>query len=439
VPARATAETFAALQLKHPPAPSNRMLIPCPQDRTSSFKTTPVEVRKALFSFPSGSSGGPDGLTPQHLRDMVSIEDVLSPLLITITDFVNGLFMGIVPEDIRSIFFGGKLIALSKKDGGLRPIAIGYTLRRLTAKIANTYATKKMSATLSPLQLGVGTAGGMEAAVHATRQYLHQLTSDYAIVKLDFKNAFNTLRRDCMLEALSSTIPELFTFVHSAYATSSMLQFDNFVIQSSEGVQQGDPLGPLLFSITVHPLLINCSTELKVGYLDDFTIGGSKLDIVSNVVRLRKDAFELGLDLNINKSEYIHGDMDSNIPTELKDFTIVHPNDAFLLGSPLTVNNALTLILTNRLNDLTKAAQRLRLLQSHDALVILRHSVSLPSLLHNLRSAPCAGHHLLEQFDNSLRDCLSKVFSSFFTCLCGRFGNKISLSACTLCFFSFCS
>ena len=91
----------------------------------------------------------------------------------------------------------------------------------------------------------------MEAAVHAIRQYLHQLPSDHAMVKLDFKNAFNTLRRDSMLEALSNNIPELFAFVSSAYATSSWLQYENFDIQSNEGIQQGDPLGPLLFSLTL--------------------------------------------------------------------------------------------------------------------------------------------------------------------------------------------
>jgi hypothetical protein len=63
----------------------------------------------------------------------------------------------------------------------------------------------------------------------------------------------------------------------------------------------------------------------------------------------------------------------------------------YLIGSPLSrlsLNNALSLALTNKLNDFKKAAERLRLLHSRDVLVILKHSVNLLSLLYNLRNAP---------------------------------------------------
>ena len=47
---------------------------------------------------------------------------------------------GKCPDRIRRILFGGKLIAHRKKDGGLRPIAIGCYWRRLTLKVANNRA-----------------------------------------------------------------------------------------------------------------------------------------------------------------------------------------------------------------------------------------------------------------------------------------------------------
>ena len=413
VPAAATEFNAAALRLKHPSAPVDRRSVQCSRDSTSygPLTATVKEVRDALLSFPAGSSGGPDGLTAQHLKDMVYAEGELGQLITSLTQFVNVLLKGNVPAEVTPIFFGGRLIALSKKDGGLRPIAVGYTLRRLAAKVANTYACTKLADFLSPLQLGVGTAGGMEAAVHATRQYLQHLSPDHLIAKLDFKNAFNSVRRDAMLETIASTIPELFPFVHAAYSDSSVLKFGSYSIDSNEGVQQGDPLGPLLFSLTIHSLLVNCESDLRIGYLDDITLGGLTSMVTSDVSRLKSDAAKLGLELNVSKSEIISAENDCIIPTELSNFVKVRPSDAMLLGSPLSTMEALTSTLSKRINDLKTATKRLRLIHSHDALVILRHSLSLPSLLHNLRSAPCFGHYLLEIFDNTVRESLSEILN----------------------------
>ena len=63
--------------------------------------------------------------------------------------------------------FTVKDLALQKKDGGIRPIAVGYTLRRLTAKCANSFVIKRRSEELQPTQIGVDVSGGAEAVVHA--------------------------------------------------------------------------------------------------------------------------------------------------------------------------------------------------------------------------------------------------------------------------------
>ena len=44
------------------------------------------------------------------------------------TDFVNILFEGNLPLVVRQVIFGGRLIALQKKDGGIRPIAHSHWL-----------------------------------------------------------------------------------------------------------------------------------------------------------------------------------------------------------------------------------------------------------------------------------------------------------------------
>jgi len=110
---------------------------------------------KALQSFPLGSSGGPDGLTPQHITDLLSgaTDDSFQQVLV---DFVNVLLTGSLDKEV----FDGTLLALDQKDGGVRPITVGYTLRRLAAKCANNHVIARRSKALQPQQLGVGVAGG---------------------------------------------------------------------------------------------------------------------------------------------------------------------------------------------------------------------------------------------------------------------------------------
>lgn len=53
-----------------------------------------------------------------------------SKLLASITNLLNDIICsGKVPEFARPYFYGAKLLALSKPNGGIRPIAVGNTLR----------------------------------------------------------------------------------------------------------------------------------------------------------------------------------------------------------------------------------------------------------------------------------------------------------------------
>ena len=208
-------------------------------------------MRDAVRSFTPGSAGGIDGLKPQHLKDLLFLQG--SSLEDSLTAFVNLVLAGGVPGPVRPSFFGATLIPFTKKGGGIRPIAVGLTLRRLVAKVAAAAAAPLCAPTLSPLQLGVGVKGGAEAMVHTARRFLESKPNGHAFVKLDFQNAFNSIRRDSMLESVAGMCPGLLPLVSSAYESPSHLWLGDNVLSSEEGVQQGDPLGPLLFSITIHP------------------------------------------------------------------------------------------------------------------------------------------------------------------------------------------
>ena len=92
---------------------------------------------------------------------------------------------------------------------------------------------------------------------------------------MDFKNAFNSIRRDKVLEAVHDKAPDIYPFVHLAYEKPSHLFYEKSnIILAQEGVQPGDPLGPLLFCLSVHFIMERLPTHLfKVFYLDDVTVG----------------------------------------------------------------------------------------------------------------------------------------------------------------------
>ena len=128
------------------------------------------------------------------------------------------------------------------------------------------------------------------------------MPNDYVIAKLDFSNAFNSLHKDSMLDAVFQNIPKIYKFCHLAYGKVSFLQYGSWTVVSEEDTQQGDPLGPLLFCLTIQPLLSSLDSELVIGYIDDITLGGSLLAVHNDVVLIKSRGLNAGCVLNIDKS-----------------------------------------------------------------------------------------------------------------------------------------
>ena len=114
-----------------------------------------------------------------------------------------------------------------------------------------------------------------------------------------------------------------------------------------EGPQQGDPLGPLLFCLTVQPLLQSLSSELALGYMDDFTLGGRKSTVADDINIITTVGPSYGLHLNISKCEAISNTGAANHPS-LDGFEQKIADSATLLGAALSTGSALTECLTAR-------------------------------------------------------------------------------------------
>jgi len=135
-----TDATVEELKLKHPSRAANTQLFSAANATTQSTQPNSLMLSEsailaAVRSFQPGSAGGLDASATSALeRINTRTGDVGRRLLSRLTDFVNICLGGRVPDAVKPVFCGVSLCALNKK-GGIRPIAVECTWRRLVAKV----------------------------------------------------------------------------------------------------------------------------------------------------------------------------------------------------------------------------------------------------------------------------------------------------------------
>jgi hypothetical protein len=114
-----------------------------------------------------------------------------------------------------------------------------------------------------PVQLGVGVRGVAEIAVHLVRSVVEARGGDasLALRTFDFTNALNEVSRQKILDIVQEKYPELYPYVKMCYAKTSHVWWDGHRMMSAWGIQQGDPLGPLLFCLAIHPDLTEVAKQ----------------------------------------------------------------------------------------------------------------------------------------------------------------------------------
>ena len=177
-------------------------------------------------------------------------------------------------------------------------------------------------------------------------------------------------------------------------------------ISSSCGVQQGDPLGPLLFALALHKVSHSGSADLTVWYLDDGTIGGPAERVAAEAKRIKEAAATIGLQLNERKCEAVSSDSTfaAAIRTILPDCSAIDPAECELLGAAVGAS-AVATSLAKRTSNFRDCAQRLASVDRHDALALLRVSLGHPRANYELRAdASFRDPEALAAYDASLRD-----------------------------------
>ncbi|KAL5475034.1 hypothetical protein EMCRGX_G027081 [Ephydatia muelleri] len=415
-----TQEVWNSLQQKHPKGAQPSL------PTSSSPPVTHVlpqdfNILSVLHSFPKGTACGPSGLRIQHLLDSAQIH-LSVPLCSSLRGVVDILASGRAPISVSKFLAGGSLTALVKNKEGrpldIRPIAVGEALRRLTGKCLCIITKPKATDFFAPLQYGVACTAGAEKVIHGVRSCIkeHWIDDNFTVCKVDMSNAFNCVSRQALLEECAVHFPELLPWVGWCYGSQPTLWHPLGQLSSEVGVQQGDPLGPLLFSLVLHKVVSyiaqdrECLPLLFNGwYLDDGVLLGHSQAVNRALTLIQKMGPSLGLFVNVSKCELFGcGDL-SSFPPEMKVSRV--PN-LVILGAPIGDLIFCAKFVAQKRADAAVLLSQLAEVGAEDpqvAFLLLRQCAAFCKLVHLARSAPPS--HIAEGlalFDKDVRQCFAE-------------------------------
>ena len=293
----------------HPRGPAPTELPPCPDKRPRYADLDEIQLSKSVRRLPKAAAPGPSGWTRELLLPIMDVPQCL-PVLKAI---LLGVLNDDLPLDLRSVLPSSLLVLLTKDTEtgdppAGRPISMGELFCKLAACIGLQRSTGKLKEIFGDLQLGALHTQGAERIILESRR-LFRSNRQLVMVTLDLRNAFNTLCRRRMMEAVHNYgLFDLYNLVHFLYDSPSRLLTELVAdLTSSQGVRQGDPLGPILFALGIHDIIQNLARKYpKVtirAYLDDITIVGEPADVAALVEDAETLFRSVGLEINRGKSK----------------------------------------------------------------------------------------------------------------------------------------
>ena len=254
-----------------------------------------------------------------------------------------------------------------------------------------------LGTSLAPLQLCASVRGGSQNIAHALRAGIASRPGTVT-VGIDMRNAFNSIRRQAVVDAVAARAPALLPFTQWAYAHHSRLWVvgappDAPPVSSQTGVRQGDPAGPLLFSLALQGPLEQVSRDFPqvhaVAYADDCYLQGPAEAVVAAFADFCDTIRPLGLTVVPGKSFAYSEDLaaSARVAAELE---VEHAAEGFVAaGTPIGTDA----YVARHLQDLLDAAEgELQTLKglplpAQDRLILLRWSFH-PRVAHLPRTIP---------------------------------------------------
>ena len=223
---------------------------------------TAARLRSTIMTSAASAAAGLSGLSIQHLQQLISGGGAIasSSLLSDLAWLGTTAYSQpkALPEAFWSLHKAARLSAVGCK---ARPIACGDTVRRLFGRSFCHFHKLRFATLLEAVgQFGVAVSGGVEI-VAAVGQLVYEAGG--ILLTVDGSNAFNAVSRSAVLAEVAQHVPDLYPYAAQVYGVGSVpsLQFGlegvaaSATVPSRQGVQQGDPLGPLLFALALLPIM----------------------------------------------------------------------------------------------------------------------------------------------------------------------------------------
>ena len=440
-------QTIRDIEEKHPQEVAPPSLREPAMDTPPRLSFDHEDVLRAIRSFPAGTAAGGSGFRAQHLVDALADPAVapkdsfLAPLAVVCSLLANGQAPGKAAPWIAS----APIYPLKKKGGGIRPIAVGEVIRRLVGKLLLAHEGLRVQECLQEVgQYGVKVKGGADAIIQTVRTWMADPAKrDEIAVKFDFENAFNTVSREAIRDEVKEHFPSMLAWYDFCYGTPAMLMCQGSILpcRSMQGVQQGDPLGPLLFALGIRKLCKAVQTSQtpqtrqaqtnpeqgKTGpdqeasknatlwYLDDGIAMGKPEEVRQMFDMVARQAWDVGLRLNLSKCE-IWGRNPEALKRFPKEVKRCEPGGFELLGVGIGEAELCERILNKRVEKIKEALAMLSVIDDTQAeLCLLRCCMGFPKFAFAVRSTP---PHLIpnatRSFDELMGDTAKQRFDITF-------------------------
>ena len=314
----------------HPQPLEGTVLPTLPEQSPPAVLEDDAGLSKLLTQSDNGTSAGPSGWGGNMLAILAQSDICRLGIMALLRDIINGE----LPDDARQLLLASRLVALSKPNSdGYRPIAVGELFYRLAAIVAVRRVSTETAQLLAPHQYGIGVAAGAEKIIHSLQHELTDADKRLALLQLDIANAFNSCDRARVLRELYAlpALLSVYRIADFAYTQPSALVLsgcDGGMIESAQGVRQGDPLSALLFCVYMRQLLEQVSDKTGVrvyGYFDDVNLLGTPQQLMAALGHLQSALPQASLQLNTTKSHfaYFH-DQSTPLSAAVRDTLSAH-------------------------------------------------------------------------------------------------------------------